>query len=238
MVAVGPRPGATTVLVVDDHAGTRQLLGHCLRDEGYRVVEARDGVTATTVLAKQAIDLVLLDLNLPDVAGLDLLRRLQQGGGMMVIVVSGRDDVRDRVAALRAGADDYIVKPFDTAEFLARVAAVLRRGAPAPGVRPALSSLRYGDLDIDLVGREVHRAGEPVALTAREFDLLAHLASAPGQVFTKRQLLEAIWASSPDWQDQSTVTEHVRRIRRKLEVDPEQPRHLITSRGAGYSFQP
>lgn len=236
---------STTILVVEDHTGARQLIGHCLRSEGYRVLEARDGAAARRALDTGTFGLVLLDLNLPDMGGMELLELLRRPGGigrgvLPVIVVSGRDAVPDRVAALRAGADDYVVKPFAVDEFLARVEAVLRRAAPETGGdgQPSASSLRYGDLEIDLASRQVRRDGTAVALTAREFSLLAHLASAPGRVFTKSELLAAIWASSPEWQDPSTVTEHIRRIRRKVEEDPDRPRHVLTSRGAGYSFQP
>jgi two-component system phosphate regulon response regulator PhoB len=144
----------------------------------------------------------------------------------------------DRIAGLRMGADDYIVKPFSRGELTARIETVLRRtrhGPPKSDVSE--SSLNFGELRIDLTTREVERAGEVIDLTAMEFNLLAFLASSPRQVFSRQQLLQNVWASSSEWQDEATVTEHIRRVRRKIEVDPDHPRWITTVRGVGYRFE-
>jgi DNA-binding response OmpR family regulator len=224
------------ILVVEDEAAIRQLIRWSLTEEGYEVSEAEDAFAAAQRLAAVHHDLVLLDLNLPDVGGHELLVRIRRDSDVPVIILTGRDDEADRVRALRAGADDYIVKPFSIPEFLARVEAVLRR-SKGPSVPRADGLLRYGDLAIDLVTREVAVDAHPIDLTAREFDLLAFLAASPRQVFTREQILEHVWGSKGEWQDAATVTEHVRRLRRKVEKDPDAPSYLQTVRGVGYRFQ-
>jgi DNA-binding response OmpR family regulator len=225
------------VLVVEDEAAIRHLVSVCLQDEGYEVVEAEDAFAAAQHLAADALDLVLLDLNLPDVGGHELLTRIRRTSDIGVIVLSGRAEETDRVRALRAGADDYIVKPFSIPEFLARVDAVIRRSR-GPATTDPDGRLHFDDLAIDLVTREVFVGDRPIELTAREFNLLAFLASSPRQVFSRDQILEHVWGSSGDWQDAATVTEHVRRIRRKVEDDPDKPRFVQTVRSVGYRFQP
>lgn len=227
---------ARTVLVVEDDAGVRHLLELCLVAEGYDVRHATDGFAALATLAETPVDLVLLDLTLPGVAGMDVLARVRRTSLVPVIVVSGQAEYGERVRALRTGADDFISKPFELDELVARVEAVLRRSQPAS--TPAIKApLRFDVLEIDVDGRVVRIEGRSVELTAREFDLLAYLASTPGRVFSRDELLEAVWESRSDWQDPSTVTEHVRRLRRKVESDPERPRYVRTARGAGYVFQ-
>jgi DNA-binding response OmpR family regulator len=153
-----------------------------------------------------------------------------------VILLSAKGHENDRILGLRLGADDYVVKPFSPGELSARVSTVLRRRSPP--VALAAACLEFDSLRIDTTSREVEVAGKPADLTAKEFDLLAFLASSPRQVFSRGQLLSQVWASSSDWQDPATVTEHVRRVRKKIEVNPDRPRWLITVRGVGYRFQP
>ena len=162
---------------------------------------------------------------------------------MPVILLTGRSAEADKVLGLRSGADDYVLKPFSPDELVARVETVLRRSGrlsgPAALPEPAAGRvLEFGGLEVDLDSREVRVAGRHVAMTAREFDLLAFLASAPRRVFSREQLLRQVWDSSTEWQADATVTEHVRRIRRKIEPDPDQPRWVLTIRGAGYRFEP
>lgn len=215
----------------------RGLLVRLLQDDGYEVFEADDALGAMEHLGANPPDLVLLDVVLPGVDGLDLLRRIRRKSTVPIIMLTGRTDEADRIEGLRSGADDYVLKPFSPGELVARVESVLRRSAPqAALVEQAV--LAYDGLEIDPVAREVSVQGETVPVTAREFDLLAFLASAPRQVFTREQLLRQVWDSSTQWQDDATVTEHVRRVRKKIEADPDRPRWLVTVRGVGYRFEP
>jgi two-component system phosphate regulon response regulator PhoB len=227
------RQDPVRVLVVDDSTEAREAVRRALQREGFDVEQAADGPAALETMARRAPDLVLLDLAMPGMSGLEVLVRLRQTSTLPVIVLSGRDDENVRVAALDMGADDYVVKPFPIRELPARIRSVLRRArASSPRV------LEFGPLVIRLTEREVAVGGVPVKTTPREFDLLAKLASAPHQVFSRAQLLAEVWGSSSEWQDPATVTEHVRRLRRKIEADPEHPRWLITARGVGYRLQP
>ena len=188
---------------------------------------------ALRALADDEPDVVLLDLGLPDGSGIEVLQALQsQRSAAHVIVLSGAGAEVDRIGALEAGADDYLVKPFSVREVVARIAAVSRRRAPT------LGHLVHGPLDIDVEARRVLHRGEPIDLTPKEFDLLLFLASRPGQVFARAELLRSVWDSSPEWQQEKTVTEHVRRLRAKLEPEAADPRVLVTVRGRGYRFDP
>jgi two-component system phosphate regulon response regulator PhoB len=228
-----------TVLVVDDEPMLRNLLCRLLRMEGYEVLEAEDGQTALEVCAKENPDLVLLDVMLPARDGLDVLGELRRTSDIPVILVSALAEEADRVTGLKMGADDYITKPFSAAELSARVESVLRRSAMRSGRETIRSSsLSFGGLVIDLGTREVRVAGEKAEMTAKEFDLLAYLAGSPRQVFSREQLLQQVWGSSSNWQSDATVTEHVRRLRRKIEDDPDNPRWITTVRGVGYRFEP
>lgn len=224
------------VLVVDDEPTVREVVVGYLRRDGHTVSEAADGATALEVLATDPPDLVVLDMMLPGVNGLDILRRIRADGDMPVIMLTARAEETDRVAGLELGADDYVVKPFSPRELAARVNGVLRRAAPkaAPSSVPMLE---FDGLTIDVGAREVRLGGELVELTPKEFDVLAHLASSPRQVFSRADLLRDVWQSSPDWQDPATVTVHVRRIRNKIEADPEHPRWITTVWGVGYRFE-
>ena len=229
---------ARTVLVVDDEPMLRNLLSHLLHLEGYKVLEAEDGLTALDVVATEKPDLVLLDVMLPARNGLDVLGDLRRTSDIPVILVSARAEEGDRVAGLRLGADDYVTKPFSAAELSARVESLLRRSVMRRP--PAMSDgrLTFEGLAIDLRTREVRVGGAKVEMTAKEFDLLAYLAGEPREVFSRDQLLQQVWGSSSNWQSDATVTEHVRRLRRKIEVDPDNPRWITTVRGVGYRFEP
>ncbi|EXG82821.1 response regulator transcription factor [Cryptosporangium arvum] len=217
------------LLVVDDDSRVRTVVSWQLESEGYAVQVAADGATAWRRIVEQRPDLVVLDLSLPGLSGLDLLRRLRENGDRTpVVVLSGRSGEGDRILGLDLGADDYLVKPFSPGELAARVRSVLRRTGPAPVAPAPRTGLR-----IDPASREVELDGEPVPLTAREFDLLAFLAGHPRHVFTRAQLLEQVWSSSQAWQSEATVTEHVHRLRHKLGH-----RFLVTVRGVGYRLEP
>jgi len=235
-------PGAERrlVLVVDDEPMLRNLLSRLLRMEGYDVIEAEDGQAALDLIDKRQPDLVLLDVMLPARDGLDVLGDLRRTSEVPVILVSALGEEADRVLGLKMGADDYVVKPFSAAELSARIESVLRRaqvrGWPEP--RADASRLVFDGLVVDLQTREVTVGSEKAEMTAKEFDLLAFLAGSPRQVFTREQLLQQVWESSSDWQSDATITEHVRRLRRKIEEDPDNPRWITTVRGVGYRFEP
>ena len=225
------------MLVVDDEPMLRNLLSRLLRMEGYDVIEAADGEAALDLVQQRRPDLVLLDVMLPARDGLDVLGDLRKTTEVPVILVSALGEEADRVLGLKMGADDYVVKPFSAAELSARIESVLRRARhrTAP---PVSSRFAFDGLLIDLQTRDVTVRQEQVDLTAKEFDLLAFLAGSPRQVFSREQLLRQVWESSSDWQSDATITEHVRRLRRKIEVDPDNPRWITTVRGVGYRFEP
>jgi DNA-binding response OmpR family regulator len=242
-----PEAPSRRILVVDDEPQIRGLLKRLLTIDGYDVLEAEDGHSALELAAKEPLDLVILDLMMPARDGLDILGDLRKTSDVPVILLSARGDEGDRVIGLKLGADDYVVKPFSAAELSARIGSVLRRSttspppAPTPAAAPAARSercLRFDGLQIDLDTREVQVKGESVDTTAKEFDVLVFLAASPRQVFSRQQLLEHVWSSSSEWQSEATVTEHIRRLRRKIEADPDRPRWVTTARGVGYRFEP
>ncbi len=231
----GPTPGrANRVLVVDDEPMVREVVSRYLEQDGFRVDTAADGGEALGKLRSRLPDLVVLDVMLPTVGGLDVLTEVRKETDVPVILLTARSDETDRVLGLELGADDYVVKPFSPRELTARVRSVLRRAAP----RQQEERLEFEDLVIDLAAREVTAHARSVDLTAKEFDLLAFLAASPRQVFSRAQLLDHVWESSPEWQDPATVTVHVRRIRQKIEADPQHPRWIVTVWGVGYRFEP
>lgn len=229
---------ARTVLVVDDEPMVREVVARYIELDGHRVHEACDGDEAMRWLQANRPDLVVLDVMLPGVDGLSLLRHIRAGSDVPVILLTARSEEVDRVLGLELGADDYVVKPFSAREVAARVRTVLRRANGAGAVTGAVDRIEHGSLRIDLRSRTVLVDGVEVNLTAKEFDLLVLLASSPRQVFTRAQILELVWDSSPDYQDPATVTVHVGRLRQKLEVDPDHPRWLATVWGVGYRFEP
>ena len=223
------------ILVVDDEPMVRDVLARYLTREGFAVEVAADGQEALDRCADATPDLVVLDLMLPRVDGYEVFRRLRERGALMpVIMVTARGEETDRVVGLELGADDYVTKPFSPREVVARVRAVLRRTG---GESKAPAILEFGSLTIDTGRREVRLGGEPVRLTRKEFDLLAHLASSPGTTFTRSDLLADVWDFAWDG-DAATVTVHVRRIREKIEDDPSAPKRLVTVWGVGYRFEP
>ena len=222
------------LLVVDDDEGVLNFLRRVLTSEGFEVTLANTVADARAALQVASPHLVVLDLGLSDDDGLELLAELRADADLPVIVLTGRGAEHDRVLGLRMGADDYIVKPFSYLELVARIDTVLRRSAQRKHTLPRV----FGSIVVDTAAREVSKDGHLVETTAREFDLLAFLTASPRQVFSRQQLLEQVWASSTEWQDPATVTEHVRRLRAKLEDDPDHPRSIVTVRGVGYRFEP
>ena len=227
---------APVVLVVDDDEAIRTVVRWQLDDAGFRVVEADDGPTALRRIRDDHPTLVVLDLSLPGLGGLDVLRSVRGGhsgrSDTPIIVLSGRNGETDRIVGLDLGADDYLVKPFSPGELAARVRSVLRRTTP----EAADEAVVVGLLRIEPASRRVVLDGVEVELTPKEFDLLAFLATHPRHVFTRSQLLDRVWNSSSEWLGEATVTEHVHRLRLKLEADPSSPRLLRTVRGVGYQL--
>ena len=230
---------APRVLVVDDEPMVREVVSGYLQRDGIDVTQVGDGRAALDALAGGPFDLVVLDIMLPLASGLDVLRAVRRHSAIPVILLSARGDEADRIAGLELGADDYVVKPFSSAELAARVRGVLRRSRP-PGSdgEASLAPLQFDGLRVDRAAREVGIDGRSVELTPKEFDLLAHLAAHPRQVFSRAELLQQVWDSSIDYQDPATVTVHVRRIRQKIEPDPDTPRWIATVWGVGYRFEP
>ena len=224
------------ILIVDDEPNIREVVGLYLRREGYTVVEASDGEEALELYRQDRPDLVVLDLVLPKLGGLEVCRRIQSERRVPLIMLTARGEEEDRALGFEAGADDYVVKPFRPRDLVARVAALLRRVDEARAVPVDGKVLAFNGLRINTGAREVAVRDAPVTLTAHEFDLLLYLASYPGRTFTRDQLMEAVWddAFAPD---SSAVTVHVRRLREKIEADLNHPRHLLTVWGEGYRFE-
>jgi two-component system KDP operon response regulator KdpE len=223
----------TRVLVVDDEPQIRRALATNLRARGYEVDLAADGEAGLALAARARPDVVVLDLGLPDGDGVDFIHDLRGWSTVPVIVLSARSSESDKIAALDAGADDYLLKPFGVGELLARVRAQLRRHAQQT---PAGESVvRFGEVSIDMARRSVERSGAPVHLTPMEYRLLTHLASQPDRVVTHRQLLKAVWGAAHVDQTHY-VRVHMANLRKKIERDPSMPRHLVTEAGVGYRF--
>jgi len=225
-----------TVLVVDDEPTILDVVGRYMEHAGYETLRAADGPEALRLAAAHRPDLVVLDLMLPGIDGIEVMRRLREGPGapVAVILLTARGEESDRLVGLRQGADDYVVKPFSPAELVARVGAVLRRVSPPDTEAPPIV---HGPLRIEPASRRVLLDGEELTLTMREFDLLAHLAAHPGRVYSRDQLMETVWGE-PFFTDTSTVTVHIRRLRAKLGDDPSQPRFIETVWGVGYRLKP
>jgi DNA-binding response OmpR family regulator len=230
--------GAGRVLVVDDEATIVEVVGRYLERAGYEAAGAADGFAALEQAAAQRPDLVVLDLMLPGIDGIEVMRRLRElpGPPLAVILLTARGEESDRLVGLRQGADDYVVKPFSPAELVARVGAVLRRTRP-PEIDAEDPPIEVGPLRIEPASRRVFLAGEEIQLTMREFDLLAFLAAHPGRVYSRDQLMESVW-EEPYFEDTSTVTVHIRRLRAKLDDDPAEPRFIETVWGVGYRLRP
>jgi DNA-binding response OmpR family regulator len=228
-------PDSSTILLVDDEDSIQKLLTYPLERDGFRVIPARDGEEALRRFAAEKVDLVVLDVMLPKLDGIEVCKRLRAESTVPIIMLTARDDEFDKVLGLELGADDYITKPFSIREFRSRVRALLRRAG---------TSQRYGmdgavevaGLRIDPERRTVHVKGSPIEVTYVEFELLRTLAASPGRVFSRRALLEAVWGDAA-YREPRTIDVHVRHLREKLERDPSMPDLILTVRGAGYRFR-
>jgi DNA-binding response OmpR family regulator len=229
-------PDSSTILLVDDEESIQKLLTYPLERDGYRVLQARDGELALRTFREEHVDLVVLDIMLPRIDGLEVCRRLRAESTIPIIMLTARDDELDKVLGLELGADDYITKPFSIREFRSRVRALLRRAATPASASRREEVIEAGVVRIDLPRRTVEVRGQTVQLTFVEFELLALLAATPGVVFSRRQLLERIRGSA-EYREPRTIDVHVRHLREKIERDPREPELILTVRGAGYRFQ-
>ncbi len=226
----------TRILVVDDEPNIREVVELYLRREGFEVEVVGDGAAALAAIEHKMPDLIVLDLMLPILGGVQVTRTLRQGDqDIPIIMLTAKGDEADRVAGLELGADDYLTKPFSPKELVARVKAVLRRASAKPLVDPQAQPLIIGEITISPSTRQVWSKGAEVTLTAKEFDLLWFLMNHPGQVFTRDQLLDRVWGFD-FFGDASTVTVHVRRLREKIERDATKPECILTVWGVGYKF--
>jgi DNA-binding response OmpR family regulator len=228
---------AATILIVEDEYAVARGVQYALQQEGYQVALARSGEEGLTIAGELAPDLVLLDVRLPGIDGFEVLRRLRASGSKApVLMLTARDEEMDKVIGLELGADDYLSKPFGLRELMSRIKALLRRayGDLADAVGGRL--IRHRDLVIDLERRRVQRGNNRISLTATEFEILRHLASKPGRVFSRRELLELVRDYEALDQDEKTINVHVSHLREKLEDDPSNPGFILTVRGAGYAF--
>jgi DNA-binding response OmpR family regulator len=229
-------PDSATILLVDDEESVQKLLTYPLERDGYRVVQARDGDEALSRFDAEDVDLVVLDVMIPKIDGLEVCKQLRARSSVPIVMLTARDDELDKVLGLELGADDYITKPFSIREFRSRVRALLRR-ASAPRFEPRdEAKIEIDGLEIDPARRLVEVDGRPVQLTYVEFELLRTLAARPGRVFSRQSLLAALWGGS-EYREPRTIDVHVRHLREKLEADPAEPRYLLTVRGVGYRFK-
>jgi DNA-binding response OmpR family regulator len=223
------------ILLVDDEPAVQTLLAYPLRKDGYEVVSATDGREALDRFAEDRFDLIVLDIMLPKIDGIEVCRRLRSKSQVPIIMLTAKDDEIDKVVGLEMGADDYITKPFSVREFRSRVRAALRRAEM--GGRISISEpIVAGELELDQERRAATIRGEEVTLTYVEFEVLTALASAPGRVFTREVLLGRLWGDSK-YRDPRTIDVHIRHLREKIEVDPSSPEYLFTVRGVGYRFR-
>jgi DNA-binding response OmpR family regulator len=226
-----------TILLVDDEDAVRKVLAFPLERDGYVVVQAADGEEALRQFAEHPVDLVVLDIMLPRLDGLEVCKRLRATSEVPIIMLTARDDELDKVIGLELGADDYITKPFSIREFRSRVRALLRRSRVTHAAGEEVAEvIEHPGLRIDLPRRAVEVRGTEVQLTFVEFELLRTLAAQPGRVFSRRMLLEALWKSA-DYRDPRTIDVHVRHLREKLESEPRTPEFILTVRGVGYRFR-
>jgi DNA-binding response OmpR family regulator len=231
--ARSPAPGR--VLVVDDDPTVSDVVRRYLERAGFVVDRAADGPTALALAAEHAPDLVVLDLMLPGMSGMDVCRRLRWTSDVPIVMLTALGEAADRVVGFETGADDYVTKPFSPRELVLRVQSVLRRAGRTEHLAES-GPLVDGDLELDLVSQTATRSTGPLNLTVREFDLLAYLMRHPNRAFTRAELLQHVWGWT--FGDQATVTVHVRRLREKVEDDPQQPCRIVTVWGVGYRYEP
>ena len=226
------------ILVVEDESAVARGLEYGLKSEGFSVLVAPTGQRALELARNQEPKLILLDIRLPDVSGFDVCRQLRlEGRRMPILILTARDETLDRVLGLELGADDYVVKPYDLRELIARIRALLRRAYGELSQVSQGEKIAFGEVEIDLERLSVTRGGQPVFLTPTEFRLLRFLASRPGRPASREALIEAVWGYEGDVGSDRTVDVHIRHLRQKLEDDPEAPRWIVTVRGVGYKFQ-
>jgi DNA-binding response OmpR family regulator len=228
-------PDSSTILLVDDEDSVQKLLTYPLERDGFRVVAARDGEEALKLFGAEPVDLVVLDIMLPKLDGLEVCKRLRAESSVPIIMLTARDDEFDTVLGLELGADDYITKPFSIREFRSRVRALLRRAGAARRDTP-LELVTTGELSLDSERRAATLEGRALDLTYVEFELLRTLAAQPGRVFSRRALLQSIWGDSA-YREPRTIDVHVRHLREKIERDPSEPELILTVRGAGYRLR-
>jgi DNA-binding response OmpR family regulator len=229
-------PVASRVLIIEDDATVAEVVGRYLAREGYEVEIATDGAAGLDRALSDPPELVVLDLMLPNLGGLEVCRRIRAAAPVPVIILTALGEETDRIVGLELGADDYVAKPFSPRELTARVKAVLRRASGPLAAAQTPAVLRAGALEVDVTAHEARLGGDLVALTAKEFDLLAYLMEHPRRAFRREELLERVWGFS--YGDTSTVTVHIRRLREKIETDPSTPRYVCTVWGVGYRFEP
>lgn len=229
---------AKRILIIDDEPMIVESVSYNLKQEGYEVIAAGDGETGLKLAQSETVDLILLDLMLPGINGLEICRILRQHSEVPIIMLTAKEAEIDRILGLEIGADDYITKPFSMRELLARIKSVLKRTVAAPGgnYNDQSRMINSGELTIDLLGHEVTLDGKPVSLSSKEFELLRVLATHPGQVLTREQLLSLVWGDD-FYGDDRTVDVHIRWLREKIEADPGDPTYILTVRGAGYKFR-
>ncbi len=232
----GDANSSARILLVDDEQSVQTLLTYPLAKEGYEVVSAHDGREALDRFAEQRFDLVVLDIMLPTLDGIEVCRRMRSRSRVPIIMLTAKDDEIDKVLGLEIGADDYITKPFSVREFRSRVRAALRRAEMVGGRPGGEEPIVVGELRIDFERRAVSMRGEGLRLTYVEFEVLAALARSPGRVHTREMLLEQVWGDSA-YRDSRTIDVHIRHLREKLERDPRSPEYLLTVRGVGYRFR-
>ena len=235
-MAAANAEGSARILLVDDEQSLQTLLTYPLRKDGYEVVSAVDGRAALDRFAEQRFDLVVLDIMLPKLDGIEVCRRLRSRSQVPIIMLTARGDEIDKVVGLEMGADDYITKPFSVREFRSRVRAALRRSEMLRGRPGGEEPIHAGELEIDFDRRTVTVRGDDVRLTYVEFEILSTLAGSPGRVMAREVLLEQVWGDSA-YRDPRTIDVHIRHLREKIEADPREPEYLFTVRGVGYRFR-
>ncbi len=228
---------AKQILIIDDEPMIVESVSYNLKQEGYDVISAYNGEVGLQLAQTKDVDLILLDLMLPGVNGLELCRQIRQQSSVPIIMLTAKEGEIDRVLGLELGADDYVTKPFSMRELMARIKSVLKRTSPnGPGMAEQAKVIVSGDLQIDLLGHEVTNKGEAVSLSSKEYELLRILASHPGQVLSREQLLNLVWGND-FYGDNRTVDVHIRWLREKIEKDPGEPQYILTVRGVGYKFK-